>query len=119
MRVAKDEKEKSAKENSSLSVALKASKKTFEGSLESFKKETHLYRVELEKLNQFKLERDAELKASRKAENKKRQKDKKKANTAGNDLDVKTEFPVHENDGESTEQKLLEPLKTDLKSEES
>ena len=53
-------------------------------------KETHLYRVELEKLNQFKLERDAELKASRKAENKKRQKDKKKANTAGNDLDVKT-----------------------------
>ena len=120
LRVAKDDKEKIAKESSSLSVALKNSKKTMEESLESFRKETQSYRVKLEKLNLFKLEREAELKASRKAEKKKRQKDKKKSISAVADLEIKTELPVCKNisDDVDAEQKILESLKVDLDQDE-
>ena len=87
------------KENNSLSVALKSSKKTVEENLESFKKERNIYKLELEKLNKIKIERDEELKAKRKAEKKERQKSKKEAaavkveeDTADeNDLTIKSE----------------------------
>ena len=62
------QKEKTDNENNSLSVALKASKKTLEESLRNFKKETHVYKAELAKLYQFKFDRDDEMKANRKAE---------------------------------------------------
>ena len=114
LRVAKDDKEKIAKESSSLSVALKNSKKTMEESLESFRKETQSYRVKLEKLNLFKLEREAELKASRKAEKKKRQKDKKKSIS---ELEIKT-ICKNISDDVDAEQKILESLKVDLDQDE-
>jgi chromosome segregation ATPase len=65
LKAVKEEKEKTAKENNSLSVALKASRKTLEESSGNFKKETNLYKDELEKLNQFKLERYAEMRSSK------------------------------------------------------
>ena len=88
-----------------------------EESLESFRKETQSYRVELEKLNLFKLEREAELKASRKAEKKKRQKDKNKSIS---ELEIKTELHVCKNisDDVDAEQKILESLKVDLDQDE-
>ena len=79
LKVVKKEKENIEKENNSLSVALKTSKNTHEESLGNFEKKRNLYKLEFEKLDQFKLERDAELKATRKAEKKKRQKLKKEA----------------------------------------
>ena len=115
LKAVKEEKEKTAKENNSLSVALKASRKTLEESLGNFKKETNLYKDELEKLNQFKLERDAEMKAARKAEKKRRQKERKEANTAEDDPNVKAELVVHQkimdDEVEDTEKKNLEPFK--------
>ena len=96
LRVIKVGKESFEKEKSSLSVALKTSKKSFEESQESFMKERNLYKIELEKLNQFKLEKDAELKANRKAEKKMRQKSKKEAakvkeEAAEQDVHIKTD----------------------------
>ena len=94
---------------------MKASRKTLEETLGNFKKETNLYKDELEKLNQFKLERDAEMKAARKAEKKRRQKERKEANTAEDDPNVKAELVVHQkimdDEVEDTEKKNLEPSK--------
>ena len=77
------------KENNSLSVALKASKKDLQQSLEKFEVERSTYIIELEKLNKFKIERNAELKAARKAEKKSRQKAKKQAQRKAEKVDEK------------------------------
>ena len=79
LKTLKKEKESSEKEKNALSVALKASKKNVDESLGKFEKERNHYKLEIEKLNQFKLEKDAELRAIRKAEKKQRQKTKKEA----------------------------------------
>ena len=62
MKVLKGEKKSIIKESNSISVALKARKKDLEHSLEDFEKETKLYKMEIEKLTKFKVERDAERK---------------------------------------------------------
>ena len=112
LKVAKKEKENSEKEKNSLSVALKTSKKTFDESLGNFEKERNIYKVEIEKLNHFKLEKDAERKAVKKAEKKKRQKSKKEATAVKVKEDTAEEEVTIKSD-------RIEPPRTVLKLEET
>ena len=68
MKLLKVEKDTLVKENDSLYVALKASKKDLEQIERSFKKERKSYETDLENLIEFKKEKDEELKQIKKAE---------------------------------------------------
>ena len=68
MKLLKVEKDTLVKENNSLYVALKASKKDLEQIERSFKKERKSYETDLENLIEFKKEKDEELKQIKKAE---------------------------------------------------
>ena len=73
------EKENTAKENNTLSVALKSSKQSLKTNFEIFEKERQGLKIELENLNKFKILKEAEQKKIKKAEKKIRQRDKKLA----------------------------------------
>ena len=77
VKLLKVEKDTLGKEYTSLSVALKTSKKDLEQSVRSFQKERKSLQKELENLNDFKIVKDAEQKQIKKAEKKSRQKAKK------------------------------------------
>ena len=79
LKIVKGEKERISRENNTFSVALKASKKSLKTDSEMFDKERKVLHIELEKLNKFKIEKDAEQKEIKKAEKKNRQRDKKLA----------------------------------------
>ena len=90
LKVVKHEKENALKESKTLSVALKSSKRNLENNVEEFEKERQKYLSELEKLTQFKIERDSELRIIRKAEKKTRQKAKKNRDSATNTINTCT-----------------------------
>ena len=106
-KVVKGEKENITRENSTLSVALKASKKSLKTDSEMFDKERKVLHIELEKLNKFKIEKDAEQKEIKKAEKKNRQRDKKLAKENSMSTDVNSiskdvnsnDTPEHNSDG--------------------
>jgi hypothetical protein len=77
MKIVKSEKEQLSRENNSLSVALKASKKGLKENLETFEKEKKGLQIELMNLNKFNVEKEAEQKKFKRAEKKSRQRDKK------------------------------------------
>ena len=79
VKLLKAEKNTLAKENCSLSVALKASKKDVEQIVKSSEKQRKSFETELENLMEFKKAKDEELKQKKKAEKKSRQKLKKAA----------------------------------------
>ena len=60
-----------------LSVSLTTSRKDLESKIEKFEKEKNIYVSELEKLNMFKIEKDAEARKIKKLEKKARQRNKK------------------------------------------
>ena len=74
MKALKLEKENVLKEKNALGVALQTCKKTLECSQQKFEKERNVLKNELEKLNVYKIEREAEIKQKKKAEKKMRQK---------------------------------------------
>ena len=76
LKAVKVDKENALKEINSLSVALKTSKKNIDKHLENFEKERNWYNAELKNLNQYKIEKDSELKRVKKAEKKSRQRQK-------------------------------------------
>ena len=78
-KILKSEKETIVKENKKLSVSLSTCRKDSDNSIERFVKEKNIYLSELEKLNRFKIEKDAEDKKNKKLEKKARQRDKKGA----------------------------------------
>ena len=82
MKAVKVDKENALKEINSLSVALKTSKKNIDNHLENFEKERNWYNTELKNLNQYKIEKDSELKRVKKAEKKSRQRQKAAKTTA-------------------------------------
>ena len=73
----KSEKEIIVKENNMLSVSLTTSRKDLENKIGKFEKEKNIYESELEKLNMFKIKKDAEAMKIKKLEKKARQRDKK------------------------------------------
>jgi hypothetical protein len=73
MKIVKSEKEQLSRENNSLSVVLKASKKGLKENLKTFEKEKKGLQIELMNLNKFKVEKEAEQKKIKRAEKKSRQ----------------------------------------------
>ena len=85
LKLVKSEKDNITKENNTLSVALTTSKHNIKTNHEQFEKERQRVQIELENLNKFKIEKDAEEKKNKKAEKKSRQREKKlgKENSTG------------------------------------
>ena len=70
LKLVKSEKDNSTRENNTLYVALTTSKHNIKTNHEQFEKERQRVQIELENLNKFKIEKDAEEKKNKKAERK-------------------------------------------------
>ena len=73
----KEEKEMNLKENKSLSVALKATKKEFDVHVRNFEKEKEAFRTVIEDLGELKSQQEQETRKAKKLEKKLRQKERK------------------------------------------
>ena len=79
VKILKTDKEIVVKENNALSVAIKSTKKDSEASVRNSTKESEALKGELEKLMQYKIKHQEEIRQTKKMEKKLRQKEKKKS----------------------------------------